>query len=82
LGIPGSQIECEPIFSIVGILTSLCRSRLGTKNLDALIMIQKSWPFDARTDCISQKDVVEFFNQESELLDIYEEEFIKVGEFE
>lgn len=45
-------------------------------------MIQKNWPFNACTDCISLKDVVEFFNQESELLDIYEEEVIEAGEFE
>lgn len=82
LGIPGSQIECERIFSIAGILTALRRSRLGTENLDALVMIQKNWPFDARTDTLSQKDVAQFFNDEAELLEIHEEELIAAGEFE
>ena len=39
LGIPGSQIECERIFSIAGICTTLRPSRLGTTNRDALVMI-------------------------------------------
>ena len=36
LGIPCNQIECERIFSIAGILTSLRRCGLGIKNLNAL----------------------------------------------
>jgi hypothetical protein len=82
LGIPGSQIECERIFSIAGILTKLRRSRLGTTNLDALVMIQKNWPSDARTNCMSQVDVTQFFNDEAELLELHEEELIAAGEFE
>jgi hypothetical protein len=77
LGILGSQIEYKRIFSVAGILMSLHRSRLGTANLDTLVMIQKNWPFDARTDCISQKDVAGFFNNESELLEIHEDDTTK-----
>ena len=47
LGIPGSQIETESIFSVVGILTNLRRSRLGLENLNNLIMIYKNWPSDS-----------------------------------
>lgn len=82
LGIPGSQIECERIFSIAGILTSLRRCRLGTENLDALVMIQKNWPFDSRADTRSHSDITQFFNDEAELLDIHEEELIAAGELE
>lgn len=82
LGIPGSQIECERIFSIAGILTSLRRCRLGTENLNALVMIQKNWPFDARTDTLSESDITQFFNDEAELLEIHEEELIAAGELE
>ena len=51
LAIPGSQIETERIFSIVGVLTSLRHCRLGLNNLDSLIMINKNWPDDSRHEC-------------------------------
>jgi hypothetical protein len=82
LGIPGSQIDCERIFSIAGILTALRHSRLGITNLDTLVMIKKNWPSDARTDCISQAHVIQFFNDEAELLELHEEELIAAGKFE
>jgi hypothetical protein len=82
LGIPGSQIECERIFSIADILTALRHSSLGTTTLVALVMIQKNWPSDARTYCMSQANVIQFFNDEAELLELHEEELIAAGEFE
>ncbi len=48
LGIVGSQIEVERVFNIVGIYMNLCRSRLGTKNLEMIISIYKNWHEDAR----------------------------------
>ena len=44
LGIPGSQIECERIFSVAGIMTGLCRIRLAIKNCSNLILINKNYP--------------------------------------
>jgi hypothetical protein len=41
----GFEIEMERIFSIVGVLTSLCRCRLGVDNLDKLVIIMKNWSF-------------------------------------
>jgi hypothetical protein len=46
------------------------------------VMIQKNWPSDARTNCMSQVDVTQFFNDEAELLELHEEELIAAGEFE
>lgn len=40
--IPGSQIECERIFSAAGLITSGLRNRLGVENLDMLVNIQKN----------------------------------------
>jgi hypothetical protein len=56
--------------------------RLGTENLNAFVMIQKNWPFDARTYTLSESDITQFFNDEAELLDIHEEELIAAGELE
>ncbi len=33
------------------VLTSLRHCRLGLTNLDALVMIYKNWPKDARVGC-------------------------------
>eukprot|EP00951_Prasinocladus_malaysianus_P026580 scaffold236191_cov31-Prasinocladus_malaysianus.AAC.1 len=42
LSIPGSQIECERVFSVAGLITAGLRNRLGVENLDALVFIQKN----------------------------------------
>jgi hypothetical protein len=42
LGIVGSQIEVKRIFSIVGIMTRLRKCRLGTQNLNQLVLISKN----------------------------------------
>ncbi len=47
IGISGSQIETERIFSIIGVFTNLRRCHLGVENLDKLIMIYKNWLLDA-----------------------------------
>jgi hypothetical protein len=46
LSIPSSQIKIERVFSIIGILTGLCRCHLGPKNLDVLVLMIKNWPND------------------------------------
>ena len=75
LGIPGSHIETERIFSVVGDLTSLRRCRLGLSNVNGLIMIYKNWPTCARSACeLASTNVVEFLNKEHEILDDHKDE--------
>lgn len=70
VGILGNQIECESIFSILRVLTSLGKCRLGLTNLDALVMICKNWPNDTRLGAIiCSNNVDELFNGEIVLLD-------------
>jgi hypothetical protein len=42
LGIVGSQIETERIFSLFGILTNLKKMSLQTKNLEKFIFVNKN----------------------------------------
>jgi hypothetical protein len=58
LGIPGSQIETEGILSMVGVLCALHRCKLGMKNLDALVLIYKNWPYDPRDGCLFPRGTV------------------------
>jgi hypothetical protein len=44
LGIVGSQVEIERIFSITGVILSQQRCRLGVEHLDKLVFISKNWP--------------------------------------
>ncbi len=46
LGIVGSQIQTERIFSLVGNLINLRRCHLQLKNLEKLINVNKNWPND------------------------------------
>nr|XP_024359895.1 uncharacterized protein LOC112274515 isoform X1 [Physcomitrium patens] len=48
LGIVGSQVETERIFSIVGVITEIHRRHLGTDNLDKLVLIRENWKDDSR----------------------------------
>jgi hypothetical protein len=69
LGIPGSQIETERIFSVVGILSNLRRSKIGIDNLDILVMIYKNWPHDCRMGTSMYEHLADFYAKESEALD-------------
>ena len=74
-GIPGSYIEMERIFSVAEVLINLRRRRLGLSNVNGLIMIYKNWPTDARSACeLASTNVVEFLNNEHEILDDHEDE--------
>jgi thiol-disulfide isomerase/thioredoxin len=64
LGIPGSQIETERIFSVVGILSNLRRSKIGI-----LVMIYKNWPHDCRMGTSMYEHLADFYAKESEALD-------------
>ena len=84
LGIPGSQIETERIFNIARMLISLQQSRLGTKNLDHLIMIYKNWPASATSSSVplAIADMHEFFAIETDLVDVCEVELQEGDQFE
>jgi len=79
LGIVGSQIEIECIFSLVGILTSLRRYQLQSEILDKLIFFSQNWPNDLRVGCNMPSTMVEFIEKD-EIVEEELEEF--VGEFE
>ena len=40
--VPGSQIECERVFSQAGLITAGLRNRLGAENMDMLVFISKN----------------------------------------
>ncbi len=48
LGIVGSQIEIEIIFSFARIIISFRRCCIQSENLDKLISVSKNWPYDPR----------------------------------
>ena len=82
LGILGSQIETERIFSVASILTNLRRSRLGLENINNLIMIYKNWPSDSQTDCKLYEHLADFYTAEAAILEENEDEFAQEGLFE
>jgi len=51
LGIMGSHIEIEQIFSVASVITNLRRSCLGIEHLDHLIFVIKNWLDVARVGC-------------------------------
>ncbi len=53
LGIVGSQIETERIFSFIEILTNLRTYCLQLDNVDKIIFVRKNWPSDPRVGCSS-----------------------------
>jgi hypothetical protein len=65
LGILGSQIETECVFSLVGVLTILKHCRLQVDNLDSIIIVVKNWPNDPRLNCSQHKDLKNFLKVES-----------------
>ena len=50
LGIPGSQIECERVFSLAGLLTSQLRNRMSPENLSSIVFVSKNLNLDATLD--------------------------------
>lgn len=61
----GNQIECKRIFSIIGILTNLCKWKLGLINLEALVMICKNWADGTQLGVGTYNNIVDdFFNDE------------------
>jgi hypothetical protein len=72
LGIVGSQIEIEIIFSLARILTSLRRCRLQSSNLDKLIFVSKNWPNDLRIGCKSYYSLANFIESDINLNEEFE----------
>ncbi|KAG0556897.1 hypothetical protein KC19_11G087000 [Ceratodon purpureus] len=48
LGIVGTQVETERIFSVAGLITAVRRRHIGPDNLNKLVMIRENWPEDPR----------------------------------
>lgn len=48
LGIVGTQVETERIFSVVGLITAARRRHIGPDNLNKLVLIRENWPEDPR----------------------------------
>ena len=46
LAIPGSQIECERVFSLAGLLTARLRSRMSPENLGSIVFLSKNLNVD------------------------------------
>jgi hypothetical protein len=74
LGIPGSQIEIERVFSITCILTCLWCYHRGSKNLDLLVLLIKNWRndpivgFEAKGGSLEGAD--EFGDAKEEILNL------------
>jgi hypothetical protein len=71
LGIVGSQIDIEKIFSLVEILTNLRRCHLQLENLENLFFVNKNWSNDCKVGCTSPSNLLEliriYSNLEEEL---------------
>ncbi len=50
LAVPCSQIECERVFSLVGLLTSMLRNRMSSENLASLVFLNKNIDVEAALD--------------------------------
>jgi hypothetical protein len=48
LGIVGTQVETERIFSVAGLITAVRRRHIGPDNLNKLVLIRENWPEDPR----------------------------------
>jgi hypothetical protein len=77
LGIVGSKIEAERVFNIASIYANLCRSRLGTKNVEMFISIYKNWPENVRVG--GSLSMQKFMEMEETLMDNNEEVIESLG---
>ncbi len=50
LVVPGSQIECKRVFSLVGLLTSILRNRMSPENLGSIVFLSKNLDANAALD--------------------------------
>lgn len=71
LGIVGSQIEIEQIFSVASVIINLRWSKLDIEDLSWLIFMIKNWPNDTHDGCggpFKPKDVAEFLASQAGLI--------------
>ncbi len=50
LGVPGSQIECERVFSLARLVTSQLRNRMSPENLASIVFLNKNVNVDKALD--------------------------------
>ena len=46
LAVPGSQIECERVFSLAGLMTSHLRNKMSPERLDVVVLLSKNLDLD------------------------------------
>jgi hypothetical protein len=69
MGVVGSQIGIERIFSMAKVIIGLRRCQIGIEHLDKLVLIMKNWPDDLRFGCTNgPKSFEKFPNSESGLV--------------
>jgi hypothetical protein len=69
MGIVGSQIEIERIFSMARVITSLKHCLLVIENLDKLVQIMKNWLDDPRFKCTNgPKSFEKFLNSKNNVV--------------
>jgi hypothetical protein len=78
VGIIGSEIEIEHIFSLVGILTCIRKYQLQSEILDKLISINQIWPNDPRVGCNMPSTLVEFIEKHEIVKELEEFEREKI----
>jgi len=69
LGKPGSQIERENVFNLVGLITSLQCCCLQAENLNHNIIIVNNWPNDVCFNCKKKVDMKEYMKVKASLVD-------------
>jgi intracellular sulfur oxidation DsrE/DsrF family protein len=72
LGLIGSQIDIERIFSIIHILTNLEKYHLQLENLENLISMTKNWPNDVRVGVQAHSSMLELINCELDFKELDE----------
>jgi hypothetical protein len=80
LGIVGSQIKIERIYTLVGILTNFRKCHWQIENLKKLIFVNKNWFNDLKIGCKPPSNLVEFLKRDidwEEELEEFEGEFEK-----
>ncbi len=81
-GIVGFQIEIERIFNIIGVIISYHQSKLGSENLQCLMVIAKNWPNNACEGCEGGQESSLFLTHEENIIDENETIIEEEGYFE
>jgi hypothetical protein len=69
LGILGSQIEIERVFSLASVLTTLRHCHLQMENMDQIIMMVKNWPDDQCHNWKPNVNLKEYFKEEDSFVE-------------